>query len=583
MIVYRKQEQEVSPRERLKNLGELMERLKGNPAHDLAVELLIEFGELEAALADSANPRKDGDEPLLRAWRQTALLAGHIFCRSWDGDSEGLRRWLYRLKSALEQLSSQSLPERVRLRVPEGYAHYGLFPETYLEAARKFFAEARPREVACIGLRSIGTSLSAVVGAALQEKGCAVRALTVRPRGHPFRRRLLLSSFLERDLRGLAGWHFLIVDEGPGLSGSSICCAAQKLSELGLEDERIVFFPSWVPDGTKFFSADARRRWSRHRKYSVSFEALWVRSGRLAVGLPFARLQDISAGAWRALSYEREADYPALHPNHERRKYLGTGSGRGGPEAFLIKFAGLGRYGRMRLERAGRLAASGHTPPVVGLHHGFLVTQYLPGRPLSRPEVDRDLLDRLARYLDFLQRTFPARPEMPLPEMLRMARRNTWVGLGDSWVDKLRGLEKIIGHPGEPRGAAVDGRMLPHEWIVTRGGFVKTDAIDHHANQFLPGCQDIAWDIAGTCVEFDLDGGQKDYLVESYIRRAGDRDLKRRFPLFPLLYLAYRLGYTVFASKELEDSPDGDRFRSLSAFYASRLREEIERLSSPGR
>ncbi len=47
--------------------------------------------------------------------------------------------------------------------------------------------------------------------------------------------------------------------------------------------------------------------------------------------------------------------------------------------------------------------------------------------------------------------------------------------------------------------------MLPHEWLLTATGYMKTDALDHHDDHFLPGCQNIAWDVACASVEFELD------------------------------------------------------------------------------
>ena len=56
--------------------------------------------------------------------------------------------------------------------------------------------------------------------------------------------------------------------------------------------------------------------------------------------------------------------------------------------------------------------------------------------------------------------------------------------------------------PQEGVVVAIDGRMLPHEWLETRMAIVKADALDHHDDHFFPGCQDIAWDIAGASVEW---------------------------------------------------------------------------------
>src|SRR5262249_46134450 len=260
---------------------------------------------------------------------------------------------------AARQLASLPLPQRVHVSVPEGFAYYGLYPEAYIEAALQFFRRMRPQRIVAIGIRSIGTTLSAVVAAALEEPGCRVHSYTVRPRGHPFERHLALSMELETELHSLADSYFLIIDEGPGLSGSSFASTAQKLSELGIQPQHIVFFPSWTPDGSGFVSRAAQQQWARHQKYVAKFE-------------PFAGCIDFSAGQWRSALFRDELEWPAVHPQHERRKYLAQGG------AALLKFAGLGRYGKAKLQLAQQLADHDFAPPVTDLRHGFLITRFLP-------------------------------------------------------------------------------------------------------------------------------------------------------------------------------------------------------------
>jgi hypothetical protein len=68
----------------------------------------------------------------------------------------------------------------------------------------------------------------------------------------------------------------------------------------------------------------------------------------------------------------------------------------------------------------------------------------------------------------------------------------------------------------------LDGRMLPHEWLITEAGYKKTDALDHHDDHFFPGAQDIAWDLAGAAVEFRM---SPDALVDRYLREQRDPTL----------------------------------------------------------
>jgi len=81
------------------------------------------------------------------------------------------------------------LPGAVAVRRPEGFCDYGVTVESYARAADGFWEARRPERATVIGIRTIGTTLSAVVAARLEERGCAmVRRFTVRPEGHPYHR-----------------------------------------------------------------------------------------------------------------------------------------------------------------------------------------------------------------------------------------------------------------------------------------------------------------------------------------------------------------------------------------------------------
>ena len=129
----------------------------------------------------------------------------------------------------------------------------------------------------------------------------------------------------------------------------------------------------------------------------------------------------------------------------------------------------------------------------------------------------------------------------------------------------------------ESQPVALDARMLPHEWIFTGERYLKTDAADHWNDHFFPGPQDIAWDLAATAVEFDLEAPAQVHLLSRYEALSGDRDVHYRIPFYTLAYLAFRVGYCCVAAQPLGNSPDALRFQAKRAEYAGILRREIER------
>ncbi|HEU0053407.1 MAG TPA: hypothetical protein VFQ39_09535, partial [Longimicrobium sp.] len=280
MIVYSSRTPEIDASDALAGVRALAERVAGGGGHAEAAELLVEYGRLEAGALDACMPERDEATPLAELLRAGAMETGRILRASWRG--EPFAASVDELRRVLDALG-EALPRgRIPHAVPEGYAYYALYPETYLAAAARFVEEARPARAVVVGVRSIGTSLSAAVAAEVEARGCEARSFTVRPRGHPFDRRVVLGPRLAAEVERRRDAWFLVVDEGPGLSGSSFAGTAAALAELGVPNERIVFFPSWIPDGGGFVSAAARERWPRHRKVTASFEEVWTEPGRLA-------------------------------------------------------------------------------------------------------------------------------------------------------------------------------------------------------------------------------------------------------------------------------------------------------------
>lgn len=573
MIVYRKTLETKETKPFADELFALADLAGKGLSHEHATELLMEAGRFESGLADAIFPERDGIREESGALRNASLAAGRLFCASWEGRKDEAGKWAALFKELLSAALLTGLPERMETRIPEGYAHYGLFPEVYVESARDFFRERGRCHVVCIGLRSIGASLSSVVSAALESLGCQVVSFTLRPRGHPFKRKAFFTPELEEIVSCLRGSAFIIVDEGPGLSGSSFSSVARKLLGLGVPEKNIVIFPSWLPDGSSFLSKSAREVWGRHPKYASFFEKVWLESGRLEkeAGLESAPM-DISAGMWRGLFYQDGADYPAAHPRHERRKYLGRGAGG---KTLLLKFAGHGRYGISKLERAGLLAGEGLMPPVSGFTNGFVVQEFVPGRPVTERELNQILLDEIARYSAFLKGNFHACERMSFEEFHGMAARNITLGLGEDWAVKAAPLERMRGVYEGFEPIELDGRMFPFEWIITSKGYRKTDCLDHHLDQFFPACQDIAWDLAMAAVEFEMNPMELNYMLSRYAAASGDTVGSERFRLYLIAYLAFRLGYSSFASEELAATPEGPRFSSLAHRYASRLKREL--------
>jgi hypothetical protein len=532
------------------------------PPREQIVEWLVDLAEAESAVADALCPERDDEVPALEPWREALHLLTDQFCWADGGDLSAAGA-LDRLRRTVATLPLPSTGRFVRGKVAEGFSCYALYPEQYVDAAGQIVAAGDDRPVVCIGIRSIGSVLAAVVASSLRLAGLRVDTRTVRPRGHPFDRRLVLGSSLERFFGSHRDDRFVVVDEGPGISGSSFAAVVDMLTRLGVHPERVTLVPSWCGRVEALRSDRARDAFSRCRVIvgSTPVEEM----GRTALG--DVRVHDISAGRWRQPVPGGQEAWPAVQPQHERVKYLS--SDRATP--LLARFAGLGRHGRAKLTRAGVLHDEGFGPRPVAFCGGFLVREWIGGVPLSVQTLAADHVERLADYIALTRKRFALSEVDRGDDLAVMLRQNAVEGLG---AECRAAVEQLI----EGRGAAehpkvaVDGRMLPHEWIVTPDSrLLKVDALDHHADDFFPGCRDIAWDVAGAGVELQLSIEARHRLVARYVQLTGDRSIRERLPFFTGAYLAYRLGYATLAAESLGETPDGKRFTGLQERYRRSL------------
>ena len=528
--------------------------------HAALVSAFIESGRLLQGVADAHFANEGADRPI----RATDALRDfvHALARatiiSWDSRGSTVP-----VLPAVPEICG----EQVELKVPEGYAFYAVYPEAFAEAARELVLSAPAR---VIGIRSIGASLGAIVAAALDSPP----AITIRPIGDPFDRSIAIAPDLEADL--LAGpAHFVIVDEGPGLSGSSFGAVADWLECRGVPLDRIAFLCSHSGAPGPQALHRHRDRWSKAQRVVADFGPklpsivkVWAED---LLGPIEPEVLEISGGGWRGMQAVPQTDWPAVNPMWERRKFLFWADGR----QWLARFAGLGREGERKLEIARRLHANGLVPEPLGLANGFLVEAWRgDARPLgpgAKP------IAELSRYIAARAGLPVPRPGATLAELHVMARRNVGLVLGsdrevlmDHWLPRLPRLQDRV------RPACTDNRMDRHEWLrVPNGRLLKADAVDHHAGHDLIGCQDLAWDVAGAVVEFDLDEPQARQLIAATEDAAGRLLDLELLDFLRVAYLAFRLGQANM-SAGMTTTRDSGRWTAREGRYSSLLDARLQ-------
>jgi hypothetical protein len=541
MLVYGDQQETVFAADVLSDLRRQANALDDVPRgirwHQTCVALFIVMAGLAQGVADAEFAAVGFDT--VSAPQTTLMTAlrtlAHTIDMSWNSDFA--RQDAPDL--ALDALASESLPTTLTIRRCEGYAFYALYPEQYLAAARHV-----PRGACVIGLRSIGTGLAALVASVCD----AELVCTMRPIGEVYARTVAVGTELEAAIRVRRDSVFALVDEGPGQSGSSLGGVADYLESVGVARDRIVFLPSHGGDLRANAQPQHRERWRTAKRLSVGFEEVFIDDAAHSLptwfedvtGRAIAPLRDLSGGRWRSVGphFQVSAD-----PGREARKYLlTTASG-----TYLLKFVGLDAEASSKLACARRLYEAGFSPEPIALRHGFLATRWMP---VERAATTAEIWPVIARYLSFRAETFPAeKAGASLSELLAAARYNLGQAVGesaeilfDAWPDdRVAALQRCV------RPVQVDGRMHRWEWIAGRSGVLKTDAVDHARAHDLVGCQDIAWDVAGSIVEFGVSDAQGGHLVRAVL---GDRtEMGDLTALLTLCYLGFQIGWWDFAAE----------------------------------
>ena len=189
--------------------------------HGALVTAFITAGELVQGIVD-AEFHESGFDAWTKdhaAGMECLSILARIVGESWRSGFEELSPLP---QAFFETLHGFDPSQTIRTKQAEGYAFYALYPESYLEAAR---ASGLGPNTQVIGIRSIGTGLSALVAASLG----APAPITLRPVGHPFGREVRVDPNLTKSLVSDAAKDFAVVDEGPGLSGSSFGAVADWL------------------------------------------------------------------------------------------------------------------------------------------------------------------------------------------------------------------------------------------------------------------------------------------------------------------------------------------------------------------
>jgi hypothetical protein len=530
--------------------------------------LLIASGQLEQAVFDCSDASADLQGKSFALTDFAAALFQSCLASSLAPSAAADAR--QRFANHLRGIAlSCDLELQLMVKVPEGFQFYTLYPEQYcLSAIRWSAARARPGRVLVIGVRSIGTTLSAVIARSLRRSGFAVQRLTLRPDGHPFKRQVELDpDSLER-----AEW-VLVVDEGPGASGSSMAAVAEALAGHKYPLDQIAFLPGhggepgakandrirfWWSRIPRFVSTGADLRWNG---INVEKQLLIASSEIIATG-KFESCENISSGEWRNKAFGIRSAWPPVAKPFERTKYWCANSNGG---AAFWKFDGLGGFTSSRdviVERPR-------------LRNGFGGRCWVEGQLLARNDLaihDR-IIPLIARRI--LQAAGPvlggSSRIASMKRLAEMASYNTRELLGETeaqFVGKLSGAVRTE-HAVASYG---DGHLAPDEWIMEPDGKIqkvcRNNCVTDHT---VIGTQSHWWDVAGALVEWNFQNSSRAKLLKN----GGFDVAPNELAFYEIAYCAFRAGLMKFSMENEPDVEERDRLMRASDYYRHQLTTRV--------
>lgn len=501
-------------------------------AHETALlDSLIQAGELECALFDHSN------ETFTPSALVTDLLADSLV----SGRTPDVVRSLLLLKEIVP-------PEIVHVAPPEGFAFYALHPLKFADLAD--LIEYSADVIAVVGIRSIGTTLSAVVQAAVRKLGKRAERITVRPTGHPYDRQTQLTPDLLAWVATMNSHcaQFLVVDEGPGMSGSSFLSVGDALLAAGVPRPNIAFLCSRIPDVTALKATNAQDRWPSFASYYVDGRG----------HLPEGAKRYVGGGIWRGDVFSSEDLWPASWTTMERAKFLSAGGNT------FYKFEGFGAIGAAVHARALKLGRAGFAPVPLAREQGYGVYPVIRGRNLTPSDATPAVLKRLADYCGFRaqQMRVETADTAGLSQMLRFNAQQEFGP--DTDVPALDLVRPVI----------TDSRMAPHKWIEADGAILKVDSETHGDDHFFPGPTDIAWDLAGTILEWDLDDNAAQFFLNCYQRASGDGPIDRVRP-YLIAYSVFRMAHCKMASAAMRGTYEASRLNAAHRLYRTKAKRLI--------
>lgn len=532
-------------------------------------------------------------------------LAEHVLFR--DGAADPLAAVAARCRAevaAAADLAAADLDRREGyVNPPECFTRDLIDLDGYAAFARGHAAARAGTSAVVVGIRTSGSYLAPIWDAALRVEGCRTVTVTARPRRAPQ---------VDTDGRftdpapdevwtppaeddtlvrtAVAGWDLAatgaVVIDDLAFTGSSFVRVDNYLTGLGIDGRRTDFAQD-LPVNPAFLTAAAAARLASRRPLT----APRVPDGPDRLGEPARRFfADLLSRTGRDVRVDgvelapptfaqrhlaaRTTVPPAEHVHFTRRgrdrHHLLTAEVNGRPTRLFAKVFGVGHTAERELDRIRRFGDGGYA--VVALAGGFLLYEWIDGRPLGPDEADRfgdEDIDRLAEYaatLSHLNRTGRLDPATHIRDVADRVRRVLPAG---------RSIDATA-HRWLPTGGSVPTVEAPRNqghWHHIRAAEGRLRRVHLDLGEWS-WTMDPAEELAAAVLELGLSAAQAQRLAAGYAARTGDEGVAARMPLGTVSYAARLLDSYHYWDGQLRQMPA--RYRR-PADHPSVLAEQVRR------
>lgn len=467
MLLFTHHKKVVNPKKELLKIKENYRK------EDFNYSLLIKVAEIESAVLEYININYDDINEVTSLLRELSIKTAQ------------------KDFSYYEELICKVIPmlpeNDLTISIQEGFAYYAVYPEQYRRAVDKYFLENK-NDVVVIGLRNIGTALSAVVSSELIRNNINVKSFTLRPRGEWYNRYQIFSQKLKTFIYENKNSNFLIVDEGPGKTGTSISGTIKELNKLGITFNNIIIFPSYYPDLSKLDEV-----WSKCKIYVQLFNPIEENK-------KYEKIEKIEGkNIFDKLKYK-------LHYNNDN---------------YFCKFVGLGEYGIKAFDKAKIFYENDFSPEPLKLEDGFIYFKYIDNF-LKKDYIVEDFLIFAAKYYSFLIKKFKTIPSHSFNELDEIISYNL--------------NEKIQRKFEEQYAIEIDGLPELSSFCKIGNKFYKTGNNNYPLRHTLPGNIDYHYDLAAFIIENKLSKEQ----IKIFLNGVEAKKEEEKIIYYGLLYKAIK-------------------------------------------